>query len=47
MLWTQRLQHRTDLRRLNQTVPAIADRLGEIRAELDQEMTPRDHEDRG
>ena len=46
VLWTQRLHHRTDLRRLNQTAPAVADRLGEIRAELDHETTPRDPEDR-
>jgi hypothetical protein len=46
VLWTQRLHHRTDLRRLNQTVPAVANRLGEIRAELDHETTPRDPEDR-
>jgi hypothetical protein len=45
VLWTQRLHHRTDLRRLNQAAPNVADRLGEIRAELDRETMPRDLED--
>lgn len=45
VLWTKRLHHRTDLRRLNQTAPAIADGLGEIRAELDHGGPPGDPED--
>ncbi len=39
VLWTQRLHHRTDLRCLRAANSAIAERLDEIRSELDQSVT--------